>query len=150
MGAFVGKSFYRLPDEIWSELSAFQVTPETQQKLRCLLIPAHAMRYLMASRRRAGADFVIASLCLKLERGTADNWDDYEESYARRTYYRNLFICSDVFFFLQDQPDMTVTQAIEQAAEQWCVSYATARRVYYSIKEDPAVRKVFSLRWPDS
>ena len=148
----MGKRFGFLPVDIWSELVSFRPSPDARQTLMRLPIPARALEKLMVMRDAetrggiTGADCVIAILCLKLERGTIDTWEEFDSSYARHTYARNLLICADVLIDTKDLQGMQVTHAIEKAASAYCVSYSTARRVYYSMKDDPAVQEMLSYR----
>lgn len=143
-----------LPVEIWSELRAFRPSPDARKRLMNLPIPGFALKKLLVMRGKecwdgfTGADVVIATLCLKLERDTIDTWEEFDDSYARHAYARNLLICADVLLDTESLLGMQVTHAIEKAASKHCVSYSTARRVYYSMKNDPAVQVILSYRRP--
>lgn len=54
---------------------------------------------------------------------------------------RNLLICMDVLRDIQDE-FMPTVKAIEAAADRFFVSFSTARCAYYSMKDDPEVRKL--------
>ncbi|MNO74081.1 hypothetical protein D3C76_650660 [compost metagenome] len=68
---------------------------------------------------------------------------------TRREYIllRDLLICMDVLREIHDDYTPTV-QAIEVVAERVFVSYSSARRAYYAMKDDPLVHKLIVYRRP--